>query len=383
MIRFEHATVVQLRDAWPGVRRAWVLSDVDGSRLSALAYTAMIPELTVGMRVLLNTNALRRGLGTGGDAFVVAAVPTQADLAHETTEPVGHMMKARYTPVQVMLDAVDDPASAFHSVIDSTASLEGLPVVVADLHSSLPAVVAGLHATRPGLRIVYVHTDWAALPVAYSRTNALLREHELLAATISAGQAFGGDREAVSLPSALIAAHAVENADVAVVVQGPGNLGTGSRWGYSGIAVADALNQVSALGGIPIHALRVSGADERPRHAGLSHHSATVLERMCLAPVSVPHVKSAAADSVDETIVQALEEGARRRSEHHLPAHLFEAVDPSGLPDAIVALPLKVSTMGRSLEEDPKSFLYAALAGRLAAQVASRADRSAQSHNSE
>lgn len=384
MIRFEQATVVQLRDSWPGVQRIWARSEIDGTRLSALAYAAMTPELTVGMRVLLNTNALRRGLGTGGDAFVVAAVSPEPTVpGPEATDPAGHMMKARYTPMQLMLDAVDDPASEYHSVIDSTASLSGLPVVVADLHSALPAVVAGVHATVPHARIVYIHTDWAALPVAYSRTNAVLRAEGLVAATISAGQSFGGDREAVSIPSALVAAHAVESADVAIVIQGPGNLGTGTRWGYSGIAVADALNQVAALDGIPIHALRVSNADKRTRHAGLSHHSATVLERMCLASVRVPCVKREAADGFDASIVQALDNSAHRRSMNNLSAHRYEAVDPSGLLEAIDALPITVSTMGRGRAEDPKSFLYAALAGRLAAQHANRADRSRQSRNVE
>ena len=73
----------------------------------------------------------------------------------------------------------------------------------------------------------------------------------------------------------LLAARHVLGADLAVVAQGPGNLGTGTRWGFSGVAAGEAVNAVAALGGRPVASLRVSGADPRERHRGISHHSLT------------------------------------------------------------------------------------------------------------
>ena len=44
--------------------------------------------------------------------------------------------------------------------------------------------------------------------------------------------------------SGLLAARHVLGADLAVVTQGPGNLGTGTPWGYSGVAAGEACNAV-------------------------------------------------------------------------------------------------------------------------------------------
>ncbi len=364
MIRWEDATVLELRDEWPGIQRAWVESAVDGSRLSAISYVEMTGHLRPGQRIRINTNAVRRGLGTGGDAFVVAdhdSTPAAEDF------PAGHMMKARYTPLQLMVDAVDDPSSPHHSAIDSTTTLTGMPVVVADLHSALGPIVAGIREEWSEATVVYIHTDWAALPVAYSKLNATLRAEGLLHRTISAGQAIGGDREAVSIPSALAAASAVDDADVAIVTQGPGNLGTGTTWGYSGIAAADVLNQASAMGADPIMALRVSDADPRDRHRGLSHHSDTVLATMALSSVSLAVPAADARDPFDRDVAAALDTIAERRAPRNLPAHRSIEVPTAGLDAAIRALPVTVRSMGRGIDDDPKAFLYSALAGRAAA----------------
>ena len=40
----------------------------------------------------------------------------------------------------------------------------------------------------------------------------------------------------------LLAARHVVGADLVVVAQGPGNLGTGTRWGFSGVAAGEAVN---------------------------------------------------------------------------------------------------------------------------------------------
>ncbi len=61
-----------------------------------------------------------------------------------------------------------------------------------------------------------------------------MREAGWLAATITTGQSFGGDLEAVTVHSGLLTARHAVGADVAIVAQGPGNLGTGTKWGYSG-----------------------------------------------------------------------------------------------------------------------------------------------------
>ena len=61
----------------------------------------------------------------------------------------GHLVKARYTPLQTMVLGADEQGSPHHALLRDADDLLGMPVVVADLHSSLPAVVAGVRSARP------------------------------------------------------------------------------------------------------------------------------------------------------------------------------------------------------------------------------------------
>src|SRR5262249_34084856 len=150
-------------------------------------------------------------------------------------------------PLQATVLGADEPESPHHEVLAGADDLGGMPVVVADLHSALPAVLAALRADHPGPTVAYVMLDGGALPAWFSRTAAALREAGWLAGTVSVGQAFGGDLEAVTVHTGLLAARHVLGAQVAIVAQGPGNLGTGTRWGFSGVACGEAVNAAAVL----------------------------------------------------------------------------------------------------------------------------------------
>lgn len=370
MVRWEWGTITGARRSWAGAARLQVTLDGEELPVAAMAYPELTGTPQLGERVLVNTNALRRELGTGGEALVVA----RPEALESGDQGQGHMVKARYTPMQTMVDAIDDPASPHHETLQEADHLDHIPVVACDLHSSLPAIVAGIRAEAPEARIVHVHTDGAALPAAYSATAAGLRASGLLEATISAGQSFGGDLEAVTVHSALLGARHVAGADVVVAVQGPGNLGTGTGWGFSGLQAAETLHAAAVLGGRPVATLRVSGADARPRHRGLSHHSATAYGRAMLVPVLLPLLDPTTSDyssfhaSITEQVNTSIIEVAAARGVQHERAE----VSPAGLPSALRELPVRLSTMGRTLEEDPEAFLYAALAGRCAAALIPR-----------
>ncbi|MDQ6873608.1 MAG: DUF3866 family protein [Actinomycetota bacterium] len=352
MIRWRQGTVREVLQEWSGVLELEV--EVAGESVPALAYPALVGRPQAGDRVLLNTTALALELGTGGHALVVA-VPDR--LPGDPPGP-GHLVKARYTPAQVVVLGVEEPESPHHSLITAAESLEGLPVVVADLHSALPAVVAGVLADRPAARIGYVMTDGGALPMWYSRTVAALAP--LLCGTVSVGQAFGADLEAVTLHTGLLAARHVLGADVVVVTQGPGNLGTATPWGFSGVASGEAVNAVATLQGRPVGALRLSGADPRERHRGVSHHSLTAYGRVALARADIP-VPAGLPAPLAQAVAQDVD---RLRSRHTV-----VEVDCTGLYEALAGLPLEVSTMGRGLDEDVSYFLAGAAAGRHAAAI--------------
>ncbi|HEX6917717.1 MAG TPA: DUF3866 family protein [Phycicoccus sp.] len=364
-MQWRAGTVASHVRTWAGAVELEVdLDGPEGGQVRALAYTAVTGAPDPGERVLLNASALLRGLGTGGLAFVVA----RTDVVPDDPEPTaGHIVKARYTPLQQMLLAVDEQDSPHHPALAAADDVGGLPVVVADLHSALPAVVAGVRSVRPDAVVAYVMTDGGALPAAFSRAVAGLRGAGWLAATVTVGQAFGGDHEAVTTHTGLLAARHVVGADVVVVAQGPGNVGTGTRWGYSGVAVADALHAAAVLGGRGIASLRVSGADRRERHHGISHHSRTAYGRALLTPADVPTTRLPEPE-VDALVRQQLAElvdGARAR------LSVVEVRD-DGLLEALRGSPVPLSTMGRGLDDDPAPFLAAAAAGAHAAEVSAR-----------
>jgi hypothetical protein len=329
---------------------------VNGVSIRALAYPALVGSPRVGDRVLLNVTALEAGLGTGGYALVVAIpdrLPADTDIA-------GHIVKSRYTPLQAMVGSADEQGSEYHELLKAADSLGGMPVVVADLHSALPAILAGLGGAATGTpRVAYVMTDGGALPAWFSRTIAGLREAGWLAATITTGQSFGGDLEAVTVHSGLLAARHAVGADVAIVAQGPGNLGTGTKWGYSGVAAGEAVNAVATLGGRPVASLRISFADPRDRHQGVSHHSLTAYGQVALAPadVVIPAFPQPQATRVAADVAPL----ATR--------HRLITVPVDGLDEALRATPVSLSTMGRSLDEDHEYFLAAAAAGKYAASL--------------
>jgi Protein of unknown function (DUF3866) len=373
MITWRNGTVSGTRREWPGAVELDVAVDgasAEGEQVRALAYPALTGRPRPGDRVLVNTTALDLGLGTGGYALVVALpdrLPPDSELA-------GHLIKARYSPLQACVLGADEQGSPHHDVLRDADDIGGMPVVVADLHSALPAVLAGIFASersgdgrppaagqlqRAELRVVYVMQDGGALPAWFSRTCAVLREAGWLAATVTTGQSFGGDLETVTVHTGLLAARHVLGADIAVIAQGPGNLGTGTRWGFSGVAAGDAVNAAAALGGRPVASLRISDADPRMRHRGVSHHSLTAYGRVALAQADVV-VPALTGEFGAQVAAEAAPLGGR---------HNLVTVPADGLEAALRACPARLSTMGRGLDEDLAYFLAAAAAGRHAGRL--------------
>jgi len=392
VIQWREGRITAERRVWDGAVEyeaqlsAGLGTDGTATSCRALAYPALVGRPVVGQQVLLNTTALARGLGTGGYALVTAILDT---LPPDPPAGPGHLVKARYTPLQAMVLGVDEQESDHHDLLAEADDLHGLPVVVADLHSSLPAVLAGLRHSAPQARVAYLMTDGGALPAWFSRTVDGLRRAGWLETCITVGQAFGGDLEAVSVQSGLLAARYVSGADVAVVSQGPGNLGTGTRWGFSGVQAGEVINAAATLNGRPVAALRISGADPRERHRGISHHSLTAYGRVALAAADVvvpdlhtepslpqpqrpgPRPGTATGDVLSTADLAARIDDQVRALVTPAGRHREVRVPVEGLMEALRTCPVGLSTMGRGLDADPAAFLAAAAAGRHAAALIS------------
>jgi hypothetical protein len=350
MPSYRTGEVVKLLEARRGLQRVEV--DLGQGPERAYALSQLTGPVALGDRVVVNTTAVELGLGTGG----WHVVHWNLERDHWSETGPGHIIKGRYTSIQSDVGSTEEHLEALAEV----ESIDGMPVVVAALHSQLPAVAAAFRAARPDGRLAYVMTDGAGLPMALSDLVATLCSKGLVDATVTCGHAFGGDYEAVSIYSALAVARHVARADAAVVVMGPGIVGTNTRLGFSGMEVGPILDAAHALGGVAIACLRMSFADERDRHVGLSHHSATALrlatrERVLVA---VPELPAEQAVRLCDDLVAA---GIDRRHD------LVDVAAPEVL-ELFARFGLAITSMGRPAAADPALFQAAAAAGTLAAE---------------
>ena len=358
MIFRAEGLVKSLTKPTQGITQAIV--EVAGKDYPAINFDTMTGSIVVNDRVLLNTTAVDLELGTGGSHFVMANLTAPVDREKAEPEP-GHIMKLRYTPNQIKVLAAEEPDSPFHELMVSCTSLADTPVVCCSLHSMLPAVAAAVKAFNNDLKVVYVMTDGAALPLGFSKMAAVLKREGLIDGTVSVGHAFGGQVEAVNIYSGLLAAKAILNAEVIIVAMGPGIVGTGTPFGFSGMEQAGIIHAVHALEGRSIAVPRIGFADARERHKGLSHHSRTILGRAVLVEshVSLPIMKA----PQHNMIVRQMQE-CGITAKHKI---VLDKGEP-GL-DMLKLHNIRVTTMGRSVAEEPEFFLAASCAGRIAARM--------------
>lgn len=352
--------LIRKTDERPGIE-IWMVDLGNRGTAEAVVYTPLVGEVVPGDHVLLNTTAVELSLGTGGQHFVIAREELGGPVPPaEVRREDGHIMKLRYTPQQLRVLAIEEEASPYYDLLRTADRLPGTPVLCLGLHSQLAPVLGGIKAVNPHLRVVYVYTDSAALPLPYSHLVEELSFRGLLETTITVGQAFGGDLEAVNIYSGLVAAvHAVK-ADLIIAGQGPGNVGTASPLGFGGVEQAMLINAVAALEGVPIAVPRISFADPRERHHGLSHHSITVLGRLALGSAVLP-LPMMMPDQSDLVQAQLHREGLMRH----------RTVTADGWPgvDYCLQRGITIRSMGRGYDDDPVFFHAAAAAGRVAAEM--------------
>jgi hypothetical protein len=301
--------------------------EVDGA--ATIAFRSITGEVQEGDIVLVNTQARDLGLGSGGMDVVYVNLTRGLRLsAAEGT----HVVSLPYTPGQVATRFAEED-------VKPGDRLSATPVVCCSLHSQVAPVCAAL----AGRRVAYVQLGGGALPVSLSDALRALRTRGLVGFSIAVSPCFDADLQCVSPASALLTAVA-RGADAIVCAVGPGIVGTGTRFGHGGVAVAEAANAAAALGGRAIVAPRVSFADTRERHHGLSHHTRAALE-LCLGSVLVAWPIGLDAP-------------------HGI---TVEPVDAAGWESACTKLPL--DHMGWGPTEDPWFFAASFAAGRVAQRL--------------
>lgn len=301
--------------------------EVDG--VPCVAYPDLTGPVALDDDVVVNVQARELGLGSGG--FDVLHANLTRGLEQPPAEGA-HVMKLPYTPVQTAVRHAEEAALL-------AETLAGMPVVCCSLHSQVAPVCAAL----AGVRLAYLQLPGGALPVALSDTIRTLRERGLVETTIGVDACFGGDHDCVNVYSALAWA-AAAGLDAVVCAIGPGVVGTGSRFGHGGMAAAAASTAAAALDGRPVLVARVSEADRRPRHRGVSHHTEAI-RSVAPADVARPWPAGCPFPAPDGS----------------------EVVDVSGWREACEGFPL--AHMGRGPDDDPWFFAAAFAAGISARQL--------------
>lgn len=306
----------------------------------------MTGKINVGDRVVLNTTAVELRLGTGGYHFVIY---NKKNESQNVGNDLGHIMKLRYTPLQFKCLAAEEQDSKYHEMFNSFRSLNNSIYIVGTLHSMLAPIAAFIKWLRPELRITYIMTDAGALPLHFSKTVKTLKEKEIVKNTITVGHAFGGDLECVNIYNGIIASNIIMDSDITIITMGPGIVGTGTKFGFSGIEQGYIIDAINNLGGISLAVPRISFADSRERHKGISHHTLTILNDIINTKTNLvlPIVEGHYAEHIIKQIkVNNINE------KHNI---IFEKGN-----DVIKALNyygLKVKTMGRGYYDDEVFFL--------------------------
>lgn len=332
MAHFITGVVTEVVSHRPGLQRI----RVDGA--PAVVLTDLTGPVSVGDEVVVNATAAHWALGSSEGGIVHWNLRNRtytSPSAPGTDGPV--LVKARYTPAQVARYGAEEGGTAMPARC-------AVPVIALHLHSQLEAVT-NAYAQSSGQGLAYVMTDSAGLALVLSDTVARLREAGSLTATVTAGQSFGGDLEAVSVASAIQLA-AGSGAGAVAVGPGPGVVGSASPLGFGGMELLEVAATARALGTVAVLAVRYSEAETRPRHQGVSHHCRTVLWASPAAfVVALP-------DDADGDFVGP-------------PHSVMRASVPR--PETLVSE--GTTTMGRTVAEDPEFFRYAAAAGVVAAAI--------------
>jgi hypothetical protein len=394
MLKLRKATVVEVL-ASHRAEQELVVELADGSRRAVIADISLHGACQAGDELVVNVQALDLGLGSGGfDVVHVNLTRVDGDPAHPANpthaeDPAdAHVMKLNYTSLQ----------HAVRPVEGETLELPlERPVAVLGLHGQLAAVAWAFAQRYPQARLGFVQTPGGALPGGRSRTVELLRERGLLVGHVTAGAAYGGEQEAITTAGAIHHGIRALDWDAAVCGPGPGIVGSGSPLGHGGLHALDSAHASLALGAPTLLVARMSSADSRARHRGVSYHTLTVLD-LLLAPVTVAlpaGIRSPAGADLRATLGSVFGSSTGRgrpqlaldvdrptdRGPAGLARHDWRRA-PIDLP-AYLASGLPAVSMGRELVQDPLFFAAALAGGAALAELCELAGAPAECRESE
>jgi len=312
----------------------------------AINYRLITGEIKKNNRVLLNTTAVRLGLGTGGYHFIICNLDNTSN-KNECNSP-GHIMKMRYTPQQLRTLCVEEKDSPYHTKMEKMINLRGQIVVILPLHSLLAPLAIVFKKMFPNKNLIYIMTEGGSLSLDVSFLIKELKTRNYIDNTITIGQCFGGDLEAINIFTGIIAAKEVCNADMIAVSIGPGIVGTGTELGFSGVENVFVNYAVRVLGGKSFIVPRISLSEKRQRHYLISHHTVTLLNKLIDRKETVifPQQKN---------IINKIKE-LKLNKKHDIIYYKYNKIKR-----ILVESGFKFNSMGRNFTDDPLFFITGGL----------------------
>ncbi|MCL2137253.1 MAG: DUF3866 family protein [Coriobacteriia bacterium] len=287
-MRLIWAQIEEVIDTGRGIQRLSCraidpIADIPNT-VTALHYLDFGPACAAGQLVLINIITLGAEVGSNDVAFVIPStsagdswmgVKTNLDDSLQQGDSnktggfaaavrigrlagEGRAVKLGNMPLERQVMAVDEPFSPYHEALKEAVSLNAVPVVCCATHYQVPLVAATIKYFDASARVVFCMSDETGLSLGYSDEIAFCVENSLIDATVSCGQAMGGDFEAVNIYSGLLAGLYAANADYLICSVGVGDYDMETVFGHIGVAQAEALNAVAVLEGTPIAVLRIN-----------------------------------------------------------------------------------------------------------------------------
>lgn len=355
MISFKEGVVTKVIESDKDID--WIELNINGKVSRGVNYKSLTGNIDVGDEVIINTTAVELNLGTGGQHFIIHNKKN----TQQNIEGKGHIMKLRYTPIQLKCLATEEQNSPYHDEIKNFEDLNKSIFIAGTLHSMLAPLATTIKFLRPELKINYIMTDSGALPINFSKTVKSLKDKGIIENSITVGHSFGGDFECINVYTGIITAKEVLDSDITIITMGPGIVGTSTKYGFSGIEQGYIIDAINSLGGTSIAVPRVSFKDSRDRHYGISHHSITILDKIVKTEtnINLPIMDSCKMDYIRKQIEST------KISENHKISY----EDGSCVKDALDKYNLKITTMGRGYDEDKEFFLTLGAVGKGAIKI--------------
>jgi len=355
LIGYKNGVVVSIINEYKHL--SFVRVNIDGLVFNAINYNDFTGKVKLDDNVVLNTTAMDLDLGTGGYHFVMY---NHRYKSIDIKGP-GHIMKLRYTPYQMKCLTAEEEDSPYHNLFNEFKSLDGHVFIVATLHSMIAPIVAMIKYLNNNLKIDYIMTDGGALPLYFSNAIAELKNMGILDQTITIGHAFGGDLECINIYTGLIAAKEIFKNDVTIISMGPGIVGTGTKYGFTGMEQGYIIDSINKLGGTPIAVPRISFKDSRERHRGISHHTITVLSEIVntVSTLILPVLEKEKHSYIMNQIKES------KLDEKH--SIIFQSGE--NIFKAMKKFNLETTSMGRTIDDDSEYFITLGAVGNYAVSL--------------